>query len=245
MDPETLAIRFEAVRPELTAYLCRLVLRSEIAQELAQTAFLRCAEAPDGVPADAEGTRAWLFRIATNLAIDESRRHGAWRETMVADLRAAAEADPAFVARSQAMIGTPETKAIAREHLVACFACTLKNLPPNKAAALLLREVHGFSLAQTTAVLEADESRVKNWLQEARAAMHAKYAATCALVAKQGVCHQCVELDGYFGAGRGDPIAGDGDHVDRRVALLRAASAQPWGAWHRLLFDLLDEIERA
>lgn len=245
MDAETLAHRFEAVRPELTAYLCRLVLRTEVAQELAQTAFVRCAEAAEKVPADAVGTRAWLFRVATNLAIDESRRHRARRETLGVDLRAAAEGDPAFVARSQAMIGTPETKAIAREHLVACFACTLKNLPEHRAAALLLCEVHGFTLAQTAALLEADENRVKNWLQEARAAMRAKYAATCALVAKQGVCHQCIELDGFFRAEQGNPLPGDGDHLDRRLALMRAAAARPWGAWHRLLFNLLDEIDRA
>ncbi|MBI4486164.1 MAG: hypothetical protein HY655_09155 [Acidobacteria bacterium] len=52
--------------------------------------------------------------------------------------------------------------AIAPEHLAVCFACTLRNLPPLEAAALLLREVHGFSTAETAKVLDATPVQVKN-----------------------------------------------------------------------------------
>lgn len=229
------------LRKELTAYLCRLVIRPEIAEEIAQSAELRLLEAGARAPAT-EGTRAWLFKVATNLALDELRRHRNWRETAVQDLREAAEADPDFVARSTELIGTPETKAIAREHLTACFACTLRNLPEHKAAALLLAEVHGFSVKEIAKLLESTEAQVKNWLQDARAHMEASYARTCALIAKSGVCYQCVELDGFFRADAGNPLAAGANHIDARLGVLRQLRDRPWQPWHRLLFRLLDDI---
>lgn len=232
-----------AVRPELIGYLSRLVVRPHVAEELAQTAFLRLLENSSSAPQHAEGIRAWLFRVATNLAIDELRRHSTWRETTIVDLRAAAEATPEFKARSEAMIGTPETKAVAREHLAVCFACVLRNLPERKAAALLLKEVHSFSLTETAAMLDAGLGQTKNWLQEARAHMHARYQDTCALIAKQGVCHQCVELNGYFGARAGDPLPDADDHIDGRLQVLRELRDQPIGSWHRMLMSLLDDLE--
>jgi len=181
--------------------------------------------------------------VATNLAFDELRRHSTRRESLVADLRDAAESDPEFMARSRDLIGTPETKAIAREHVAACFACVLHNLSPQRAASVLLREVSGFSVDEAAEILAATPAQVKNWLQEGRAAMLAKYEDTCALVRKEGVCHQCVELDGFMQAGQGSPSARTAMGLEARIAIVRDQLQQPWHPWHRMLFGLLDEIE--
>jgi len=233
----------EPVRRELTSYLCRLVLRPQVAEELTQTTFLRALECSDTIPDEAEGARAWVFRVATNLAFDELRRHSSWRESLVSDLREAAEANPDFVARSHAMVGTPETKAIAREHLVACFACAMKRLPERRAAALLLREVNGFSHDETAAILGATAGQVKNWLQEARAEMTSAYEQSCALIRKGGVCHQCIELDGFMKADQGTPLPNGATGIESRITLVRAQATQKWGRWHAMLFELVDEIQ--
>ncbi len=81
---------------------------------------------------------------------------------MILDVRDAAEADPALIEQSKALRSTPETRAIAREHLVACLACTLRNLPEQKAAALLLREVHGLTSSDVADLLEASPGQAKN-----------------------------------------------------------------------------------
>ncbi len=233
---------YERLRPELTAYLCRLVIRPAVAEELTQTAFVRFLESRNGPTEPLESARAWLFRVATNLAIDERRKHSSWRENTMMDLKAAAEADAGFVARSQELASTPETGAIAKEHLIACFACVLRNLPEQKAAALLLKEVHGFSLAESAKILNATENQVKNWLQEARGYMDSKYRTTCALITKEGVCHQCVELDGFFRSNRGRPIEGGADHLAERIELIKADRSKPWRKWHRMMFGLLDSL---
>jgi RNA polymerase sigma-70 factor (ECF subfamily) len=232
---------FASSRAELCAYLCRLVVRPELAEELLQTTYLRCLEAGDRLPADATGVRAWLFRVASNLAFDALRRHATWRETTLQDLRTFAESNPDFLERSRAMVGTPETKAVAREHLVACIACTLRNLPERKAAAVLLKEVHAFTVAETADILEATPAQAKNWLQEGRALMKARYGTTCALIDKRGVCHQCVELDGFFAAGRGSPLEPGAD-IDARLAIAASLRDRPWSGWHRIMLELVGDL---
>jgi hypothetical protein len=41
----------------------------------------------------------------------------------------------------------------------------------------------------------------KGWIQSPRAKLRQKYDTSCALIAKQGVCYQCVELGRFFGSG--------------------------------------------
>jgi RNA polymerase sigma-70 factor (ECF subfamily) len=242
MQPAELAQEYERLRPELTAYLTRLVSRAPVAEDLAQETALRALQALDNAPARVEELRPWLFRIATNLGIDELRRRKPLRETVMLELKEVAIASPAFRGAAEPWRGTPEMAAIAREHLVACFSCTLGQLPPGQGAALLLKEVYGFATEEVAEILGARFAQVKNWLQAARATMKQRYDRTCALIAKQGVCHQCVELDGSFRANRGSPLAGTGGQVDDRLRILQEMRDQPAGQWTRMLSELLDEI---
>lgn len=238
MDVGRLTASFESLRGELTGYLARLVARPALAQDLVQSAYLNAFEALERSPDDPAALRRWLFRIATNLALDELKRHGNWRETAMQDLREAAESDPAFVERSIALVATPETALVAKEHLAACFACTLRSFQPAKASALLLKEVYGFSLEEIAELLGASAVQVKNWLQETRDALDARYGATCALVAKQGVCHQCTELAGFFKSGE-TPVTPM--TLAARLDTLRDLRARVPGAWHAMLFRLIDD----
>jgi RNA polymerase sigma-70 factor (ECF subfamily) len=242
---ENVAIQtlYENVGPELHAYLCRLVIRPQVAEDLVQATFVRALENQDSLPSDGGGRRAWLFKVATHLALDSLRRHSQWRETMMGDLREAAESNEAFIAQSIALVGTPEMKTIAREHLAACFACTLRNLPEQQAAALLLKEVHGFSLAEISDFLTATPGQSKNWLHEARAYMSQRYQKTCALIAKEGICYQCAELDEFFRAGQGSPLPFGRKDVETRLREVAALRERPWGKWHRLLFSVIDELK--
>lgn len=242
MDTHNLAGEFEAIRGELTGYLSRLVVRPQVAEDLVQTTYLRSLEAAGDAPDGIANSRAWFFRVATNLAFDELRRHSTWRENMIADLRELAEDDPDFMERSAAMTGTPETRAIAKEHLVACFACVLRNLPERKAAAFLLKEVHGFTLDEVAELLNASSSQAKNWLQEARAYMDSRYSKTCALLNKHGVCYQCAELDDFFKAGRGNPLGNTKGDIEARAQILKDMRDKQYGDWHKLLFELLDDL---
>ena len=235
------AALYERHRRELLAYVTRLVVRPEIAEELVQETAVRMLGST-AVPSEPAAARAWLFRVATNLGVDYLRRHSTWRELVLVDTQARCARDEAFVAQSHARRGTPEQKAIAKEHLTVCFSCTLRNLAPYEASALLLKEVHGFSTRETAETLDATPVQVKNWLQRGRRTLEARYARTCALVTKDGVCHQCVELDAFFNGQRGDPLDGTARDVEARLAILRTRREAPLGAWHRAMLQILDEV---
>lgn len=109
--------------------------------------------------------------MTTNLAIDHLRRHSTWRETILPETQERARSDAAFVAESRPLQGSPEMRAIAREHLTVCFSCTLRNLPPEQAAALLLAEIYGFTVPEAAEILGASFGQAKGWIQSARATL--------------------------------------------------------------------------
>lgn len=241
LTDQQLADAYERSRNDLTGYLTRLVVRPEIAEELAQEAAFRLiASRPE--LADAAAVRPWLFRVGSRLAIDHLRTHATWREDVLLAVRGRADASPAFQAASLALVGSPEMATIAREHLAVCLACTMRNLPPPQAAALLLTEMHGFSVTEGAALLDATPVQVKNWLQEARARLRALYAASCALIGKQGVCYQCVELAEFFNGHRENPLAGSSGDLAARLEVARSTRQAGWGRWHRMMTAMVDAL---
>lgn len=244
MDGTQLGREIEAILPDVRSYLARLVIRPEIADELAQAAAVRALESVRP-PAESGGVRPWIFRIATNLALDHFRSSKRWRELSLIEARTRAEGDPAFVAASDALRGTPEVAAIAREHLAVCLSCVLRNVAVHEAAALLLVEAYGFTVAETAEILESRFAQVKGWVQSARATLTARYEKTCALLRKEGVCYQCVELDGYFNGASRNPLAGVDAHLetDARLRVLRELPRRSSEPWHRLLLRIVDPDE--
>jgi RNA polymerase sigma-70 factor (ECF subfamily) len=237
---EVVAAAWESNREDLLRFARRLVVRPEIAEEIVQHAAQRAISAASA-PTEPQDIRKWLFRITSNLAIDELRREGTWSETTVADSRVFGEHDEAFVAASEAMRGTAEVAAIARQHLAFCFSCTLRSLAPQRAAALLLVEVYGFTVKETAGILGASVAQAKNWVQEARASLDARYAETCALINKNGVCYQCSELSSFFNGHPENPLAGSSGQTEDRVSIVRARENHDLSFWHRMLLRIIEE----
>lgn len=232
---------FRAHRRALTGFATKMVVREDVAEELVQQAAVRALEQP-ALPDDPGALRGWLFRVVTNLALDHLRKHANWREQVLDDARTAAIADAAFVAETRLLAGSPEAKSIAKDHLAVCFSCTLRNLRPEESAALLLKEIYDFTVDEVASMMEATFGQAKGWIQAARAKLEARYAASCALVAQQGACFQCVELDGFMRAEQGDPLAGTARGLDARLSVVRARGDAPLGPWHRQMMRLVDEV---
>lgn len=232
---------FRTHRRALTTYVTSLLTREDVAEEIVQQAAVRALE-QGRVPEGPGELRAWLFRVATNLAIDYLRKHSTWREGMLDETRDRAAHDAAFVAESRLLSGSAELRTIARDHLAVCFACTLRNLTPEESAALLLKEIYEFTIEEVAAVMAASFGQAKAWIQAAREKLRARYDTTCALVAQTGACFQCVELDRFFLAGGGDPLAGTARDLDARLAIVRDKRDAPLGPWHKQMMRLVAEI---
>ena len=240
MDDVHLAAAFTGIRLELVRYVTRLTGTPESAEDVVQTTYVRAHEALGRAPCSADEVRRWLFRIATNLALDELRRRKRWQADDVIELRQLAEGNPAFMARSAAMAGSPEMLSVVREHIDTCFGCVLRNLPAKQAVTVLLRELHDFSIVEIAEILGARPAQVKNWLQAGRRTMQDRYAETCALVTKRGVCHQCSELSDYFRAPGPHDIGVTDGSMDQRLHVIRVLNDVPLGRWHRDLLTVRD-----
>ena len=95
---------FRTNRRALVGYLTRMVVREDVAEDLVQHAIVRALE-QDRLPEQPSALRAWLFRVATNLALDHLKKHSTWRETVLDETRARASASAAFVERYRASGG--------------------------------------------------------------------------------------------------------------------------------------------
>lgn len=244
MDAETFAAELERIRPDLRDYVGRLLLRGDVVDDILQATAVRALNSLSSAPGNVAELRPWLFRIATNLSIDEIRRRGRWRPDLLLESRPRAEQDAAFVEMSTGLQGSTQMKLIAKEHLAACFACTLRALTPERAAALLLREVYGFGVDETALILESRPAQVKNWLQEARRTMTVYYEDRCALIRKGGICYQCSELADVFTGHEENPLAHrKRESLQARLEIVRSLRGRTRNPWHQMLFTIFDELE--
>jgi RNA polymerase sigma-70 factor (ECF subfamily) len=163
-DPEAwkeLAAGWEAVRPELVGYLTRLVTRQDVAEELAQEAAARMLEA-ESAPRAAAGLRAWLFRVATNLAISRGRR----TQTMLRHL-------PQLALLRHA--ASPERQVLEAERDEA-LRTALGSLPLETRAAIVLAS-NGFTAREIGAALGRSEGAVRMLVSRGRLRLRRLMAA--------------------------------------------------------------------
>jgi RNA polymerase sigma-70 factor, ECF subfamily len=87
---------------------------------------------------------------------------------------------------------------------------------------------------------------MRHRLASARAAMQDKYDGLCALVNKQGMCHQCKGLSDVargFG-GKPGPLP-DVAELSARMAIVREMRDRPVSDIHALFFRQVEAIEEA
>ena len=155
---------FERYHVEVFAYLCRLVHDRQWAEDLMQETFLRAFDAR-GHLSQVRNRRAWLYRVASNLALDglKRRRRFAWLPLVTADMREGeAPAEPLSSA-----------ERLARHD---ALEAALLSLAPAYRAPLLLYAAHGLSVAEVAEVLGLSVGAVRTRLCRAREAFWQAYA---------------------------------------------------------------------
>jgi RNA polymerase sigma-70 factor (ECF subfamily) len=175
LDEPGFADLFEAHRRELRAHCYRMAGALGEAEDLVQETFLRAWRARSGFEGRSTA-RAWLFRIATNACLDALA--GRDRRFLPSDIVPAADGlqKPAQV-RTDWLEPCPEhlldpaDGVVARETLELAFLAAIQHLPPRQRAALLLRDVLGWTAVETAAALEVSVAAVKSALQRARATL--------------------------------------------------------------------------
>jgi RNA polymerase sigma-70 factor (ECF subfamily) len=173
----------DGYRGELRAHCYRLLGSVHDAEDAIQDAMFRAWRGLGGFEGRSS-FRSWLYSIATRTALDITR-HRSRRELPVCFGPAAARGtgieppltdsvwlepfpDRWLIA---AAAPAPEARYEQRESVELAFIVALQQLPPGQRAALVLRDVMGFSAAETAAQLGISVAAANSALQRARAAV--------------------------------------------------------------------------
>ena len=151
-------------RNELHRHCYRMTGSVDDADDIVQETLFRAWRSL-GTYAGRSSFRAWLYRIATNRSID-TLGGTARQEVAVAWEGQEAGLDPMWM---QPYPDNPAEINERREHIATAFVVAIQRLPPKQRAALLLKDVLGFSVPDIGLALDTTEQAVNSALQRARA----------------------------------------------------------------------------
>lgn len=189
---------FGEFQNQLKSYLYRLLANRNDAEDLTHDTFIKAFDKLHTFRGEAS-LKTWFFQIATNLSYNYLQRQKRWTEDV-------SEKAKNLVLENENLRNeiisvhetSPEARYDMKEHIDTCFTCISKNLPIENQIALMLKDVYDFSVAEICHILNKTEGVVKYLLQDGRNTMTAIFDRRCALVNKNGICHQCSELNGWF-----------------------------------------------
>lgn len=166
-------------RGRLRLHCYRMLGSSSDAEDVVQEALVRAFRARETLADDAM-VRPWLYRIATNVCLDElSSRARRWRGPERGPARdpelapAVATSEDEWVEPCPAVWLEPEPAGAytLKEGVALAFVAALQVLTPSQRAVLLLRDVVGLSAEETATALETSVSAANSALHRAREAL--------------------------------------------------------------------------
>ncbi len=148
----------------LHAHCYRLAGNVADADDLVQDTYLRAWKARDTFAGRAS-TRTWLYRIATNAFLDRHRA-AARRAVPSGDLL---ESSTEIGPYPDALVNAdPQQTLAAGEMVELALIVALMHLPPRQRAAFVLRDVSGWTPAETAEALEVAVPAANSLVQRAR-----------------------------------------------------------------------------
>jgi RNA polymerase sigma-70 factor (ECF subfamily) len=183
-DEQSFELLLQRYRTPLVNFLCRMVKNREQAEDLAQEVFMRVYRAREEYVPTAKFT-TWLFRIATNLALNSLRdhRHQKLEMSIDAPLTADAEDDderPFEVADKHLTV----EQELVEEERKKMIRRAIEKLPEKQRAAVLLHKYQELDYAEIAKILSCSESALKSLLFRAYEMLRVELAP---LVARRGV----------------------------------------------------------
>jgi RNA polymerase sigma-70 factor, ECF subfamily len=157
-------------RRELHVHCYRMLGSFEEAEDVVQEVFLRAWRSRDTYAGRAS-LRAWLYRIATNACLDVLRRETRRGSTKVADMPWLSPYPDQLLDELAPPDAEPDAQIVAKETIELAFLAAIQVLPPRQRAVLILRDVLGWSAAETASFIDGTVAAVNSALQRARAAL--------------------------------------------------------------------------
>jgi RNA polymerase sigma-70 factor (ECF subfamily) len=149
---------FQRFAPQISGYLWRMLGEEQTAYDLCQETFLRAWERFAEIR-NYPHPASWLFRVATNLALNAQRRQSA-------PVGAAKPLDDLIPDAGDFTVHHAEREMVRQ---------ILQALPAKPRALLVLREVYGLSCEEAAAILGMTNAAARKMLSRARADFRQRY----------------------------------------------------------------------
>ena len=142
-------------------FLYRMVHNEAVAEELAQEVFLRVYRSRESYRAEAKFT-TWLYRIATNLAVNHARdtKHERSAQTLYLDAPDEESGATPDVADDEPSV----EQRLMRDERMATIRAHVMALPERQRMAVLMHKYQGMDYRQIGEVLKLSESATKSLL---------------------------------------------------------------------------------
>jgi RNA polymerase sigma-70 factor (ECF subfamily) len=172
----------EGLRPAVTGYCYRMLGSGFEAEDATQETMLRAWRRSDTLQ-DRAALKSWLFRIATNVCLDQIE--SSKRRARPVDLADPGSAETPVGAPlpettwvlpiADGQVADPEADPARRmadaESLRLAFVAALQHLPARQRVVLVLREVLRWNAKEVAEMLETSVASVNSALQRARATL--------------------------------------------------------------------------
>jgi RNA polymerase sigma-70 factor (ECF subfamily) len=186
MDQEATYVEIDSHRRELQLHCYRILGSVQDAEDAVQETLLSAWRALPSFEGRSS-LRTWLYRIATNRALNMLRDDRSAATAMSGSGGPPNAPQPTRLAEpiwlqpypEEMLEGLPdsapgpEARYEMRETVGLAFVSGLQRMPPRQRAVLVLRDVLGYHAAEVSEMLETSEASVNSALQRARAALAA------------------------------------------------------------------------
>ena len=153
------------LQPKINNYLTRLLGNQDV-EDSVQEVFTKVSSSLANFKGQSK-ISTWVYRIATNTAIDKLRSPASRQKSGQAPL----EDNPGvqITASTATQSDTPTDQKIIRKEMSECVREYVDRLPPDYRTVLILKELEGFKNREIAEILQITLENVKVRLHRARA----------------------------------------------------------------------------
>lgn len=152
-------------QPKIFSYLSQLIGRHE-AEDITQEVFAKVGRGLKSFKGESK-LSTWLYRIATNTAIDRMRSVSFQRSSNYTSLENGMGIEDRNVWSDHTNTSTDQT--LIRKEMSACVREFIDRLPSDYKTVILLSEIEGFKNREIAEILQVSLDTVKTRLHRARA----------------------------------------------------------------------------
>ena len=171
---------YDTYQPRILRYLVRM-MGTETGEDLTQEVFLRASQNLSNFRGQAQ-LSTWLYRIASNAAIDKIRsasfRHGT-NEVNLVDLENVNLVDHKACEPWNGDTPAPIEQTLLEKDRLHCFLNYVKELPVNYKIILMLSEVEALTIREIADVLGLSQETVKIRLHRGRVRLFQALKENC------------------------------------------------------------------